>query len=505
MTYLLKNPSGIIVEVDELDQFKRLLRKPGFDLILDNTEEAKQFRFKKQVQSPENKKNHTQIQFIAPPAHSDGYGQSRGFIEEALLLFGINLDKNFTGQKIGIAYGYPEMVDMLKTPIKVIFTMFESTKIPQEWYKHLEKSDLIIVPSRFCQEVFKNAGFESVVVPLGYDDKTFVYKQKDYEKEPFVFLHYDAFNQRKGWDLVFKAFNEEFRSESARLILKTTKLAGYPFPIMKSQYPQIDVIKEQSKSEELADLLQNADCFVLPSRGEGFGIPPLEAIATGTPTIIPNAHGFSEYFSKEHFFEVRIKESTPALYERYKGVDTGTMSEPDVEDLKRQMRFVYEHRSYAFEMAEKSSQWVKENWTYKQTAQRLASILSDLNRQKAIVEVQKAEKGIFKHSIIVLTFNALKYTKKCLESILKNTPDNYELIFVDNASTDGTIEWLKEVEKEKKGFPIKFIYNKENKGVAGGRNQACEIATGEFISFIDNDTEVQKGWQDQILVRLLIS
>jgi Glycosyltransferase len=193
---------------------------------------------------------------------------------------------------------------------------------------------------------------------------------------------YDAFNQRKGWDLVFKAFNEEFRSESAELILKSTRTV-VPFPILRSQYPQVKVIKEPYKHSELAELLQSVDCFVLPSRGEGFGIPPLEALATGTPVIIPNAHGFSEYFTREYFFEAKIEKEVPALYERFKGENVGKMFETDIKSLREQMRFVYEHRSYAFDMARRGSEWAKNNWTYKQLAERLAPTLSDIAKSRA--------------------------------------------------------------------------------------------------------------------------
>ena len=58
-------------------------------------------------------------------------------------------------------------------------------------------------------------------------------------------------------------------------------------------------------------------------------------------------------------------------------------------------------------------------------------------------------------SIILLTFNKLEYTKKCIESIKKYTSGNYEIIVVDNNSTDGTKEWLIEQKN------INYIFNKK--------------------------------------------
>jgi GT2 family glycosyltransferase len=99
-------------------------------------------------------------------------------------------------------------------------------------------------------------------------------------------------------------------------------------------------------------------------------------------------------------------------------------------------------------------------------------------------------------SIIILTLNNLAKTKKCLESIRTYTPEEYELIIVDNGSTDGTIPFLKQ-------FPeIKLICNTENKGFAGGCNQALKIAKGEQFLLLNNDTIVSHKWLFNMLQAL---
>lgn len=97
-------------------------------------------------------------------------------------------------------------------------------------------------------------------------------------------------------------------------------------------------------------------------------------------------------------------------------------------------------------------------------------------------------------SVIVLTYNALEYTKKCIEAIHKNTIVNYELIIIDNNSTDGTKEWIINEAKFNKAR-----INANNLGVAGGRNLGVRESTGDTIVFLDNDTEVGTGWDQQII------
>lgn len=92
-----------------------------------------------------------------------------------------------------------------------------------------------------------------------------------------------------------------------------------------------------------------------------------------------------------------------------------------------------------------------------------------------------------KLSIITLTLNKLDYTKNFIESLKKYTKD-FELIIVDNGSTDGTVEYIKSIPE------IKLIQNGENRGFSKGNNQGIEIAEGEYIGFLNNDILLYPNW-----------
>lgn len=99
-----------------------------------------------------------------------------------------------------------------------------------------------------------------------------------------------------------------------------------------------------------------------------------------------------------------------------------------------------------------------------------------------------------KVSIIIPTFNNLKYTKKCLTSIKKRTKKNfYEIIVVDNASTDGTQSYLK-TQKD-----INCILNEKNNNFAGACNQGASVAKNDVLLFLNNDTEVHENWLEPVL------
>ena len=92
-------------------------------------------------------------------------------------------------------------------------------------------------------------------------------------------------------------------------------------------------------------------------------------------------------------------------------------------------------------------------------------------------------------SFVILTYNQLEYTKVCIDSIRKNCAfGTYEIIIVDNHSTDGTVEWLKE-QKD-----IKVIYNEENKGFPKGCNQGIKLAEKDNdIFLLNNDTVMMRN------------
>ena len=99
-----------------------------------------------------------------------------------------------------------------------------------------------------------------------------------------------------------------------------------------------------------------------------------------------------------------------------------------------------------------------------------------------------------KVSIVVLTYNNLELNKYCIRSILEKTAySNYELIVLDNCSTDGTVEYLKEL-KRAEDPRVKIIINEKNSGFAGGNNLAIDQSTGEYIMLLNNDTVVTRGW-----------
>ncbi|HLC40447.1 MAG TPA: glycosyltransferase, partial [Methylomirabilota bacterium] len=98
-----------------------------------------------------------------------------------------------------------------------------------------------------------------------------------------------------------------------------------------------------------------------------------------------------------------------------------------------------------------------------------------------------------KASVIVLAWNQLEYTRACVESVIRNTKISYELVLVDNGSTDGTLDYFRSIPG------AKVVANGTNLGFAAGNNRGIQAAAGDYVVLLNNDTIVTPQWLDGLI------
>jgi GT2 family glycosyltransferase/tetratricopeptide (TPR) repeat protein len=106
-------------------------------------------------------------------------------------------------------------------------------------------------------------------------------------------------------------------------------------------------------------------------------------------------------------------------------------------------------------------------------------------------------------SIIILCCNELDYTRQCLESVLAHTRAPYELVLVDNGSTDGTPAYLEELKGRPGPQRVVVLRNDTNQGFPKGCNQGLAQARGRYLVFLNNDTVVTAGWLEGLIAGAL--
>lgn len=95
-----------------------------------------------------------------------------------------------------------------------------------------------------------------------------------------------------------------------------------------------------------------------------------------------------------------------------------------------------------------------------------------------------------KVTVLVAVYNAEKYLKRCLDSLLRQTLDEVQIICVNDGSTDSSIDILENYKSSNKNIEV---YSQENKGASSARNLGLKYATGEYICMVDSDDYISDG------------
>lgn len=245
----------------------------------------------------------------------------------------------------------------------VAIVPWEFGAVPCKWVDQIQRNvEELWVPSQFTRSVFAGAGVDPrrmQVIPYGIDSQVFTPEGLSWRPESsrrFVFLFVGGAIPRKGADVLWKAYASAFSiTDDVTLIIKEIGASSFysgqsiadqiRAAIRKPRSPHVVILDEEMDDAKLATLYRGSDVLVLPYRGEGFGLPLLEALACGKPVITSGSGPAREFCPPEagRFLSAPVKEfSNP---QELLGPMTGinTLFEPDAGELAAIMRSVFEN------------------------------------------------------------------------------------------------------------------------------------------------------------------
>ncbi|MFS0559080.1 glycosyltransferase, partial [Brevibacillus sp. 179-C9.3 HS] len=284
-----------------------------------------------------------------------------------------------------------------KAPLSVGRTMFETDRLPSEWVVRLNEMTEIWVPSRFNQETFIRSGVNEKkirIVPGTLDES--VYSRDRVNPYPldvarrFRFLSIFDWSIRKGWDVLLRAYMETFNSlDDVSLILKISRInephANVHDEIhrMKSKlgfssFPHIIVLDSRMTEEEMIRLYAACDAFVLPTRGEGWGRPFMEAMAMQMPVIGTNWSGQLEFMHSENSYLIDVERLSPVPDTMPPHFHGHLWAEPSTEHLKQLMQYVVQHPEEARAKGRLARESLFPKYSLQQTGRRLYKSFRDL-------------------------------------------------------------------------------------------------------------------------------
>jgi len=303
----------------------------------------------------------------------------------------INLFKQrpYAQDGVQIVYGQGDVFHKNTGRYKIGYTMLEVNGLPHDWVQQSNQMDEIWVPTQFNAHTFRSSGVHVPihVMPLGFDPDYFHpgIRGKRFS-DKFTFLSVFEWGERKAPELLLETFASAFHHRDDVLlvckIINNDPSIDVPSEIRKLKLgPAADRIlilhNNKIPSAWMSSLYRSADCFLLPTRGEGWGMPIMEAMACGLPVIATNWSGQTEFMNETNAYPLRVKRLVPAearcVY--YTGF---SWAEPDAEHLRHLMLHVTEHRKEAAEKGRIAAADMHARFTWDHAAARMKSRLVTL-------------------------------------------------------------------------------------------------------------------------------
>ncbi|MFA7219257.1 MAG: glycosyltransferase [Synergistaceae bacterium] len=295
---------------------------------------------------------------------------------------------------------------------KILYTMMETSQtLHKDYVGKLNLYDEIWVPTNHGKELFKSNGVRPYiqVMPLGVD--TYRYHPDTsplglgFGLKGFVFLSVFKWGYRKGYDILLKAFMEEFSSDDDVSLLIASRTDYHHKPeiiaadfknirngVLKNdnELPHIALYDKLIKEKDMPKLYAASDAFVLMSRGEGFGLIYYEAASSGLPVIGSYCSGQMDLLNDENSYIVEPDSYSKAqingnmsklakhcgFYEDQVFPEFGRNA---IEKTKEHMRSVYEDYGKAQKKAAILSKKVRENFTWDQAVNRVYTRLKEIS------------------------------------------------------------------------------------------------------------------------------
>jgi len=292
---------------------------------------------------------------------------------------GLHLNGNFRGRNIQ-------------------WTVFETTRPSEQIMGELRVSDQVWVPSEWGKNVLVSNGLDLdriQVVPEGVNSDCYYPRSGRASANPFVFLFVGKYETRKCLEETMQAFAEAFGNDSTKeLVIKTGYFTDDAERWRRLQNlhaelgcENIRIIYAGVDPQDMWNLYRGANAFVFPTRGEGWGLPLIEAAAMGVPIITTWWSGHTEFLPACRTSVIAVDfELGPihcADHQRYfpsPDGNYGLWAYPQQHSLISAMRrMVQEHEKYQF-LADQNSQAIRQQYSWTASVDRALQALAQLAR-----------------------------------------------------------------------------------------------------------------------------
>lgn len=322
------------------------------------------------------------INYYAPSLTDldQGYGRMAYALLQAFKSVGVRVSPTPEPSNITLVVGVPEYGQRSNMGNRLwLFTMIESNKMSQEWVSAINSTyERVIVPSPDQVQYLFDSGITIPVhyVSLGCDlFMPYLKPRTTPTNRPFTFLTYSYGDNRKGAELVVSAFLELYGGDdSKRLVIKARDSYHVQWMQTVSKQAQIEIVSGVISNAHWLHLLETSDCFVFPSRAEGYGLPPREATLSQVPTIATRWLGLWDI--DQWGYGIDVESLAPVFFDdQTNNAPDAKWAHPSMDSLKLHMQAVVDDYDAALVKAARGREYLLTHHSWLGSAMAIRHLL----------------------------------------------------------------------------------------------------------------------------------
>lgn len=306
--------------------------------------------------------------------------------------------------KIKILHTTPNIYGQFIEPNKyhVARVFWETDKLPSDFAKGVSFCNEVWTGSQYCANAIKKAGVNKpiYIIPEAIDAETVTHIPYEPENRPnglYNFYSIFEWTERKNPKMLLEAYWREFEGiEDVGLTIKTyldnftkdkrseidSEIKALKHRLQLKTYAPVFLYRDIMERHQIYRFHKTNDCFVSAHRGEGWGIPQMEAMLVGNPVISTSCGGIHEHLNFGEAILIPYKLIPLLQNNRNQQWYTSDQqwAEPNIDYLRMAMRWLYTHKDEGKKMGKKGKQAVIERFSVDVVGQKMKQRLEEIQK-----------------------------------------------------------------------------------------------------------------------------